>query len=141
MVCLFVCLFLATPPPGVPVHRLLRAAADLRGERERGAGGWGVLRRRPPPPRAALLPGRVRHLPEGVPEGVPDGGGPRRPLHLRSRVHAGPGGELLFLQEQREQSGRDRQDPDPLPVRLAGEFLMNQSLKSTFCLFVPLIDL
>lgn len=123
---MFVCfIYLDALLSGVPVNRLLRAAADLRGEHQRRAGGRGVLRRRAELPGAALHPGRVRHLPPGVPEGVPDGGGPRRPLHLRSRLHAGPGRKFVFVQgqERREQNGRGRQDCDPLPVCVAGECL------------------
>lgn len=117
-------LILASLFPGVPVNRLFWAAADLRGECERRAGGRGVLRRPQESPGPALHPGRVWHLPESVPEGVPDGGRHHRGLHLRSRIYAGSRREYVFFQgrqEQREER-RSRKDRDSLPVRLGGEW-------------------
>lgn len=69
---------------GVPVNRLFRAAADLRGECKRRVGGRGVLRRSPELPGPELHSRRVRHLLQSVPEGISDGGGHHWLLHVRS---------------------------------------------------------
>lgn len=73
----------ACVPPGVPLHRLLRAAADLGGQPQGAAAQRRLLRRGEERGGGPLRPGRVRHLRASVPEGIPDRGHDERTVHVR----------------------------------------------------------
>lgn len=112
-------------PPGVPLHRLLRAAADLGGQPQGAAAERRLLRRGEERRRGPLRPGRVRHLPARVPEGVPDRGHDQRTVHVRLGNYQGSRWKYFSLQgrpeDRIEPQRRGREDCHPLPVRLAGK--------------------
>lgn len=92
-----ICTDIGRVPPGEPLHRLLRAAADLGGQPNRAAAQRRLLRRGDQRRRGPLRLGRVRHLPARVLEGIPDRGRDERTVHVRLGNYQGSRWEYCSL--------------------------------------------